>query len=167
VGIIQPNLAGQEDDWADYDYRTMRALGSVWGAFAGWDRCNLDPRFLINGNKVFRNNEIVPGYVERDQLAPGFIAKKGYSAAMKTCLAGLVLVCDMVVSAFLAGGEMIELMRVTGEFRNVDEMMQACNREGGMDIEFYTFASLAGSIIYVGYIDLPCCDSIKHHHYDY
>jgi hypothetical protein len=25
---------------------------------------------------VFRNNDIVPGYVEMDQLAPGYIAKK-------------------------------------------------------------------------------------------
>jgi hypothetical protein len=48
VGIIQPNPAGQDDDWGpgkawvvqgvDYDYKTMRALGSVWGAFVGWER---------------------------------------------------------------------------------------------------------------------------------
>ena len=37
------------------------------------------------------------------QLAPAFVALQGYHASLKTCLAGLVLVCDMNVSAFLSG----------------------------------------------------------------
>jgi Argonaute linker 1 domain len=42
---------------------------------------------------------------EAFQLAPGFVALQGYHASLKCCMAGLVLVCDMNVSAFLAGEE--------------------------------------------------------------
>ena len=48
----------------------------------------------------------------------------GYYASLKSCMAGLVLVCDMNVSAFLAGGPLINVMMRVGEFRNLDDMLQ-------------------------------------------
>jgi hypothetical protein len=66
------------------------------------------------------------------QLDASFVAMKGYSAGLKSCLAGLVLVCDMIVSAFMTGGEMIELMKLTGGYRTVEEMVKDCEKPGGM-----------------------------------
>lgn len=50
---------------------------------------------------------------------------------LKTCLAGLVLVSDLSVTCFLAAGEMINLMRLAGEYRTLTEMVEDCKRVGG------------------------------------
>ena len=55
---------------------------------------------------------------------------RGYYAGLKTCMAGLVLVTDMSVSAFLSGGNMVELMCNVGGYRSVDDMLRDSEGRG-------------------------------------
>ncbi len=48
-------------------------------------------------------------------------------------MAGLVLACDMNVSAFLAGGDLVELMWICGGFRCLDDMVARSKQPGGLD----------------------------------
>ena len=48
----------------------------------------------------------------------------GYYASLKSCMAGLVLVSDMTVSAFCMGGELVNLMCAAGDYPNVDQMIR-------------------------------------------
>ena len=92
------------------------------------------PPFLTNFFRVpSSSSTLFRGNDEGFTLAPAFVALQGYYAALKCCMAGLVLVCDMNVSAFLLGGEMIELMRLTGGFHSIDDMVNACSQPGGMN----------------------------------
>jgi hypothetical protein len=64
------------------------------------------------------------------RLSETYIAQMGFKASFKSCLAGLVLICDITMSCFLAGGNMVDLMVVYGNFGSVDEMLRAVGPSG-------------------------------------
>ena len=59
-------------------------------------------------------------------------AKRGYYAGLKTCLAGLVLVCDMSVSCFLSGGPMVNVLWHAGEYRSFEDMVSEAKSQKGI-----------------------------------
>ena len=70
------------------------------------------PLWYVSGSKAFRSR------AESHTLRGAYEAVKGYYVGLKSCLAGLVLVCDLSVTCFLASGEMIEVMRKAGTQRS-------------------------------------------------
>ena len=105
------NAAWQQDVAS---YEAMRALDSALLSFARWGTgASADPKWLVIGAKCFRNDS--PSALPRlsnDPAHVGFmlVAMHGYYTSLKQCFAGLTLVCDMNVSAFLVGGDMVDLM---------------------------------------------------------
>ena len=75
----------------------------------------MEPGWLVSGSKVFENT---PDML-RSLHCNGLKAIQGYYSALKSCAAGLVMVSDLAVSAFLESGEMINLMMVT-DFLNYE-----------------------------------------------
>lgn len=59
------------------------------------------------------------------QFSSAYLGRLGYTASLKCCLSGLLLVSDVSVSCFLKGGNLIELMAAIGGFRDVEEMYRA------------------------------------------
>ena len=55
-----------------------------------------------------------------------------YSLLFKFILIPIPFILQYVIHVWNKGGEMIELMRVTGGFHSVDDMVHACSQPGGM-----------------------------------
>ena len=66
------------------------------------------------------------------ELSKAYTAMRGYYAGLKTCMAGLVLVSDMSVSCFLAGGEMINMMWQAGGYSSFQDMLKEATSRGGI-----------------------------------
>lgn len=69
-------------------------------------------------------------------MSPGFIARLGYYASLKCCMSGLCLMSEISVSCFLQGGNLLNLMVVIGNFRNIDDMVRACDSRHGLPQQF-------------------------------
>jgi hypothetical protein len=80
------------------------------------------PDWFLSGQQLFPAN--IPG---RD-LGHALSARRGYYTSMKSCLAGLVLVCDMSVSIFLSGG--CPLTEVVAKIANVRDLTSLYNTKG-------------------------------------
>ena len=61
------------------------------------------------------------------------IAKQGWFASLKPCLAGPMLIVDLACCAFLSSGNMIELMAKTVEARSVADFVKMCSDARGLD----------------------------------
>ena len=116
--------AGDGTQWRFCDANVIRALDSCLLSFARWQQIEDDPQWFLVGSKAFRATG------DSFRLLAGYLAMRGYYASLKACLAGLVLVCDMSVTAFLVGGKMIDLMVEVGGYRSIDEMVNEANRSG-------------------------------------
>mgnify|MGYP003384835984 CR=1 FL=1 len=93
------------EGWAsNTDTAVMRSLDLSLLAFARLQLKDDAPSWYLVGNKCFSENAAsVP-------VAPGYLALRGYTVGLKTCLAGLTLVSDMTVSVFLVGGPLINVI---------------------------------------------------------
>jgi hypothetical protein len=67
------------------------------------------------------------------RLSETYIAQMGFKSSFKSCMAGLVLICDITMSCFLAGGNMVDLMVVYGNFGSVQNMLKAVGPNGFPD----------------------------------
>ena len=116
--------------WSRVDQSIVRALDTSLLAFARWQLISDSPTWFLVGSKAFRANG------QSFRLTASYVAMRGYYAGLKTCLAGLVLVCDMSVTSFLAGGEMVQLMAQVGGFRDVNHLVSESSRQGGLANKF-------------------------------
>ncbi len=93
---------------------------------------------------IHRNRPFFPFYLSFSAgssavaLSNSFVAMRGYHACFRSCMSGLVLICDMSVCAFQAGGKMIDLMWLIGGFRNLEDMMQVVRSRGELPSEVAT-----------------------------
>ena len=121
--IILPH--GPAEVWSRVtDDRIIAALDAPLLSFARWGIVEDNPEWFTVGQKAFRSTGEVLS------LSPTYNAQKGYYASLKVCLAGLVLVSDMSVSCFLAGGPMIDFMWHCAGYRSLDDMLQDSKGKG-------------------------------------
>ena len=99
---------------------TLLALDTPLLSFARWGVASDSPPWFIVGSRAFRSN--TSGGSASVKISPIYTCTRGYYVGLKTCMAGLVLVTDMVVSVFLAGGDMISLMVASGGYQNVTDL---------------------------------------------
>jgi hypothetical protein len=112
----------------DNSQRLLLALDTPLLSFARWDVVEDLPEWFLVGSKAFRSHGD-----NCIQLSPAYTAMRGYYAGLKTCMAGLVLVCDMSVSCFLSGGEMINMLWQAAGYRSFNDMMQEASGPRGLD----------------------------------
>jgi hypothetical protein len=61
-------------------------------------------------------------------ISNAYVAMRGSYVALKSSIGGLVLNSDMSVSAFLKGGEIINIMFVVGGYRDLNTFLQDCRK---------------------------------------
>lgn len=111
------------------DEALMLAMESPLLSFARWGLVKDVPDWFTVGSKAFRSSsEMFP----LSQTLP-YVAMRGYYAGLKCCLAGLVLVCDMSVSCFLTGGEMVNLMWQTSGFNSKETFVREASSKQGLN----------------------------------
>ena len=156
ITMPAPNAAA----WGQLaDERVLLSLDSTLLAFARWGARDDSPEWFVVGSKVSctsATSRCVLTSPNPDLLTPTsclppspsfqafradsrevplssvHTAKRGYYAGLKTCLAGLVLVCDMSVSCFLSGGPMVNVLWHAGEYRSFDEMASEARSPKGI-----------------------------------
>eukprot|EP01042_Synura_sphagnicola_P000316 gene316-329_t len=116
------DLAG----WTIVDPRIIGALDTSVQAYARKEIVSDSPSYFMVGSKVFSAN----GHY--CNLSSAYCARRGYYAALKSCLAGLVLVCDMSVTSFLQGGDLVDLMVLTTRSRDLTHFLHDASRAGGL-----------------------------------
>lgn len=110
------------------DEALLLAMDSPLLSFARWGLVKDVPDWFTVGSKAYRStSEVFP----LSQTLP-YVAMRGYYAGLKSCLAGLVLVCDMSVSCFLTGGEMVNLMWQTGGYNSKEVFVREASAKGGL-----------------------------------
>lgn len=108
--------------WNALAERNLRALDISLLTFAR-NLCMQDvPAWNIIGQKVF-----AAGGKEYPLTGP-YIARRGYYAALKCCLAGLVLVVDMSVQAFIHHGPIMDVMREAAQCRERRDFEEMCRQ---------------------------------------
>lgn len=108
------------EEYTDLNKEMIRALDTSLFAFARWQQVQDAPDWHVIGSKIFSS------MTESFPLVGAYIAKRGYYASLKSCMAGLVLVSDMSVNCFLASGDMPEVMWKAGGFRSFAEFENTC-----------------------------------------
>lgn len=106
------------------DEVVLLALDTPLLSFARWGIVEDVPEWFTVGSKAYRSNG------RSLSLSPAYNAQRGYYAGLKTCMAGLVLVSDMSVSCFLAGGPMLDVMWHCMGFRSLAEMVEESKGKG-------------------------------------
>jgi len=113
------------------DLELIRALDISILQFAKFQQIQDFPDWYVSGSKAFRSaaahSTDLGNLGHKDSV---YKALKGYYVGIKSCLAGLVLVCDLSVTCFLAAGEMINLMWQAGGFRNFTDFYQEARGRG-------------------------------------
>lgn len=123
--VVMPSTTNPTE-WGRLAPQTvLRALDTPILMSARWEQQVDDPSWLLVGSKAFPRNG------QMSQINESYVALRGYYAALKTCMAGLVLVCDMSVSCFLTGGPMLEVMCHAGGFNNVRDMADTAYQRRG------------------------------------
>ena len=106
------------------DVAVLMALDTPLLSFARWGIVEDLPDWFTVGSKAYRaNGRSLP-------LSPAYNAQRGYYAGLKTCMAGLVLVSDMSVTCFLAGGPVIDVMWHCMGYRSLEEMLDESKGKG-------------------------------------
>lgn len=108
--------------WATADINAIRALDTAVFSFARWQAINDNPDWFVIGSKAFKGS--APSF----PLSPAYVARRGYFAGLKSCLAGLVLVSDMSVTGFLTSGEMLNVMYMVGGYHNFNALVDDFSR---------------------------------------
>eukprot|EP01036_Dinobryon_divergens_P026494 gene26494-35157_t len=113
-------------EWMDLDATLLRAFDTSLFSFARWQQVLDTPSHFLIGSKIFLAAS------ENFRLANCYIAKRGYYASLKSCMAGMCLVVDMSVNCFLASGDMPELMYKACGYRDFDEFYRDCSSSRGL-----------------------------------
>ena len=113
------------EGWYGAEASVLRPLEISLLGSSRWDCVSDNPLWFLSGSSIYKADG------EVFQLAPGYVALKGYNCGLKVSVAGLVAVIDMVVTSFIEGGPLIDVMARAGGFRNADDMERVC-RNGGM-----------------------------------
>jgi len=108
--------------WRGVDQDTLRGLDVSLLSRIRWDTVCDEPDWYMGGSKIFL------AAAAGVRIAPGYIARTGYFAGLKTCMAGLVCVADVAVGVFLEGGSMLEIMWKIGGFRSLTDLVEASRR---------------------------------------
>jgi eukaryotic translation initiation factor 2C len=111
----------------DCQAETLRALDTALLSFGRVQQTRDMPDWVVAGTKAFRFNTGADG---RDQLnlTGAYEALRGYTASLKSTVAGLCLVSDMNVSSFLSAGELTHVMALAAGFRSIESFYQECRR---------------------------------------
>ena len=102
----------------------VRSLDLALLAFARKQLRNDHQKWYLVGNKCFSED------ATKEIVAPGYIAIRGYTLGLKSCLAGLTLVSDMTVSVFLSGGPLINIVMDVCGFNNSQRFLDETRRYG-------------------------------------
>lgn len=121
VDVIPSPPHGAEE-WRNLDPRTLRALDTALTTFARNQSVHENPAWALVGQKVFSAK--APSY---DLIGP-YLARRGYYAAMKCCLAGLTVVVDMSVNSFLASGPILTVMQGAANYQHAASFQQDAAR---------------------------------------
>lgn len=93
------------DAWAkSTSMDVMRSLDLSLLAFARDQLKDDVPSWYLVGNKCFSDQ------AAQQQVAKAYVAMRGFTAGLKSCLAGLTLVSDMTVAVFLKGGPLVNVV---------------------------------------------------------
>eukprot|EP01039_Chlorochromonas_danica_P004141 gene4141-4546_t len=101
------NMPSTPEGWRSLDTRTLRPLETALTAFARNQMHLTSPDWNLVGQKFFSTKGAPL------ELTGPFVAKRGYYAALKSCIAGLTLVVDMSVNAFLDHGPIMDVMKMS------------------------------------------------------
>lgn len=113
-------------DWQVADPSLLQALDVTTLSFARFMQTHDAPAWSIVGPKLFASNgRSLP-------LMGAFIARRGFYASLKCCLAGLVLVADVSVNVFIDAGPVMETMRLAAKCRDFETLYNDCQRPGGL-----------------------------------
>jgi len=119
--VVMPS--GGASDWAiTADQGILRSVDTALLNFARADQLRDSPDWFVVGSKVFRSNG------SSFPLGGAYVASRGYFAGLKACLAGLVLVCDMSVTAFLTGGPLIDVMATVANYNQTRQFLEDSRR---------------------------------------
>lgn len=113
VSVIHPQ------NWNFLDEVSTNALETCLMCFAQ------EGEWLKVGAKAYRSTG--------EQMALNdtqMLCMRGYYAGFKATISGLHVVSDMSVSAFLRGGDLVDLMAGIGGYRDVAEMYRDCGSRG-------------------------------------
>jgi eukaryotic translation initiation factor 2C len=114
--LITPSSANA---WKEFvDDAVLRALNSSLLETCRQQVVENTPSWYVIGNQAFNaTGSVLP-------LKAPFIAMRGYHASLKSCLAGLVLVCDMTVNVFLSGGSIVNILADLAGYRDAQDMIK-------------------------------------------
>lgn len=104
--VLEMHIPASTIDWTNLQFDIIRSLDSAIVNFARMQISDVEQTWFVDGSKAFRSD----AEVVRFRYNPSYISMKGYYSSFKSCMAGLVLVSDISVSAFLSGGDLISLM---------------------------------------------------------
>lgn len=107
-----------EGNWAKVDSNLLSALTSGLSSHIRWNEPN---SWTVHSGTTIYQVEFQKDLELRNE---SIIAHTGYNLALKTCLAGVCLVMDFAVAAFIRGGSLMNMIYEVykGSFRNKDEM---------------------------------------------
>jgi eukaryotic translation initiation factor 2C len=118
--FIAPNTP---DGWKQVDVTVLRALDTSLFAFARWQTGEADPKWFIEGNKVYHKST-----ADRLGLGNSQSALRGHFSTLKMSLAGLTLIADLSVSVFWNSGELINIMCAVMNLSDPHDMVRLSER---------------------------------------
>ena len=121
--VILPQDSRQT--WAtNSDASVIRALDLSLLGFAREQLKDEIPSWYLVGNKCFSER------ASKLQVADGYVALRGYTVGLRSCLAGLTLVSDMTVSVFLNGGPVLNVVGQACGFDDIHRFLKEIERYG-------------------------------------
>lgn len=111
-------------EWQSADAGVLRALNVALLSRSRWESTKDSPEWYLCGAKIFQASG------RAVELAPGFVALRGFNAGLKICMAGLVCVADLTVGVFLQGGSLLDIMWKVCGFRSLNDMVDASKKGG-------------------------------------
>jgi hypothetical protein len=116
---------------ANKDSAVIRSLDLSLLAFARKQLMDKVPNWYLVGNKCFSEA------ASKLSVADGYIAMRGYTVGLRSCLAGLTLGSDVTVAVFLVGGPLINVVSEVCGFPSVDAFLKDAGRNG-VDKRYYS-----------------------------
>ena len=112
-------------NWSsNVDAAVLRSLDLALLNFARSQRKEDAPSWYLVGNKCFSE------HAASVSVAQGYVAMRGYTASLKSCLAGLTLVSDMTVCVFLKGGPIINVIAEVCGHSSVESFLKDSQQRG-------------------------------------
>lgn len=112
--------------WSQVSASTIRALDSAIFSFARWKQFEMNPKWIVDRSKVF----LMSGEAKAMNNIGSMICRRGYQAALRYCLAGLVLTCDMSVTAFARGGNLVDILLTATRCKSARDLVALAGPNG-------------------------------------